>query len=118
MRREFPKSVRRDTFTRAKGCCQDCGIKIIAGNGPEYDHAVPDALGGEPTLDNCVVRCTKCHRLKTSTRDVPQIAKMKRQRDRAIGIKRTSQTFPGGKQSRFKRRIDGTVIDRFTGQEV
>lgn len=82
MRKEFTASVKLEAWERCGGFCADCLTKIIGR--PEYDHIIPDALGGEPTLDNCQVLCSKCHRLKTSERDVPRIAKTKRQKRKAL----------------------------------
>lgn len=89
MRREFTKQVRRDAFLRADGCCEgeNCGARLTIGK-YHYDHNIPDALGGEPTLENCVVLCISCHRDKTSSRDVPVIAKTKRIQDRQRGIRK------------------------------
>ncbi len=90
MRREFPKQVKRDAFLRANGCCEGngCGARLSIGK-YHYDHEIPDALGGEPTLENCLVLCIACHKVKTSGSDVPAIAKTKRIRDRHIGINST-----------------------------
>lgn len=72
-RTEFPQKVRKAAFRR---CCQQCNVEGVAnipgvpqcegcGNqlrpgGIFYEHMDPDGLGGEPTLDNCQVRCTNC----------------------------------------------------------
>lgn len=82
MRREFPAKVKLAAWDAAGGHCQECLARIIGR--PEYDHVLPDALGGEPTLDNCRVLCSKCHRLKTSGEDVPRIAKTKRTKRKAV----------------------------------
>jgi 5-methylcytosine-specific restriction protein A len=55
-RREFPPKVRLAAFQRANGHCEDCRARLAPGRFA-YDHIVPDALGGEPTLDNCMVLC-------------------------------------------------------------
>jgi len=93
MRREFSKQVRRDAFARANGRCEGtpyggerCCVKLTIGK-YHYDHDIPDGLGGEPVLENCVVLCIACHKDKTTNRDVPAIAKTKRISDRHIGIK-------------------------------
>jgi len=52
-----------------------------------FDHDIPDGLGGEPILENCRVLCIACHKAKTTTKDVPTIAKAKRISDRHNGIK-------------------------------
>jgi len=83
MRQEFDHRIKLQAWERCAGKCEQCLTRIIGR--PEYDHIIPDALGGEPVLGNCQVLCSKCHRLKTSGQDVPQISKMKRQKRKAIG---------------------------------
>lgn len=102
MRREFTKAIKRDAFLRAKGCCEAtlpdgkrCNIKLDHRT-VEYDHEIPDALGGEPALSNCVVSCKQCHRTKTSTLDIPAIAKTKRIQDREMGIRKGPQIKSAG----------------------
>jgi len=100
VRQEFPAKVKLAAWERSAGHCEECMARIIGR--PEYDHILPDALGGEPVLENCAVLCSKCHRLKTSTGDVPRIAKAKRQQRKAVGAwpkakrKIPSRPFNGG----------------------
>lgn len=86
-RREFPAKVMVLAFSRAKGLCEKCGARLYVGK-IHYDHRVPDAMGGEPTLDNCDVLCSSCHGEKTATVDVPAIAKVKRIERKHIGAAR------------------------------
>lgn len=111
-RREFSKQVKRDAFLRANGKCEGdgCGARLTLGKF-HYDHVIADGLGGEPTLDNCAVLCTPCHGEKTRKHDVPAIAKAKRIEDRQRGIKKPS-TFACSRSSKFKRKIDGSVVLR------
>ena len=108
MRREFSKQVKRDAFLRAGGHCEGiqmaerCWAKLTLGK-YHYDHDIPDALGGEPTLENCVVLCIACHKDKTATKDVPAIAKTKRIQDRQKGIKKPRT------MTRW-RRFDGSIV--------
>lgn len=104
MRREFSKQVRRDAFLRAKGCCEgkECGARLTVGKF-HYDHDIADGLGGEPTLENCVVLCVACHKTKTRTRDVPAIAKTKRIQDRQRGIRKPRTMTQW-------RKFDGSVV--------
>jgi 5-methylcytosine-specific restriction endonuclease McrA len=51
----------------------------------EYDHALPDFFTKDASAENCRVLCSKCHRLKTSTEDVPRIAETKRQQRKNVG---------------------------------
>src|SRR5438045_305865 len=97
MRQEFPKRVRLEAFRRADGHCERCGSFLVAGKF-RLDHEIPDALGGKPTLDNCVVACIACDSEKTYKRDIPAIAKSKRIRAREAGIRKRS-TFACSKQS-------------------
>lgn len=95
-RREFSKSTKRAALTRSGHKCEavgprygfeegqrcNCSLSL----GVQFDHDVPDGLGGDNSLENCRAVCVQCHRWKTGN-DVAQIAKMKRQRDRNTGIK-------------------------------
>ena len=108
MRREFSKQVKRDAFMRANGRCEGnpygdrCPVKLTIGK-YHYDNVIPDGLGGEPTLDNCAVLCVACHKDKTTSKDVPAIAKTKRIQDRERGIKKPRS------MTRW-RKFDGTVV--------
>ena len=81
-----------------------------------YDHIIPDALGGEPTLENCQVLCSTCDDTKTDTQDIPAIAKVKRIRAKHIGAKQPSR-FPGAKNSKWKQKIGGGWELRARSQE-
>jgi 5-methylcytosine-specific restriction endonuclease McrA len=111
-RREFSKQTKRDAFLRANGKCEgeNCGARLTLGKF-HYDHVIPDGLGGEPSLDNCAVLCMACHSEKTRKRDVPAIAKAKRIEDRQRGIRKPS-TFACSRDSKFKRKINGSVVLR------
>jgi 5-methylcytosine-specific restriction protein A len=112
MRREFPSKVKALAFQRAKGCCEQCnrGVKLLVGD-VFYDHIIADGIGGDNSLDNCQVLCKSHHDGKTRKHDVPRIAKVKRIRLREAGIRKRSR-FPGSRDSRFKKRMDGTVVLR------
>ena len=110
-RREFPKAVRLAAWERCKGHCEGCTAKLFPGRF-EFDHDIPDWLGGEPTLENCVVLCDPCHRSKTATVDIPRIAKAKRVRDAHLGIRKAKRPMPGSRQSKWKRKISGETVAR------
>ena len=106
-RQEFSRKTKALAFARAKGKCETCGVKIRAGNGPHYDHRIPDAVDGGNDLSNCVVLCKPCHSVKTTETDVPEIAKTKRIRDKHTNAKGKSQRgFRGWK------KFDGTPVWR------
>lgn len=86
-RSEFSKGTKRDAFARALGRCEEC-TQSLAGRRAEYDHIIPDYIGGTNDLDNCRVLCPKCHRSKTVNEDRPKIDKTRRLTDKAAGLRK------------------------------
>lgn len=109
-RREFSTRTKALAFQRANGRCDTCGMRLqpprIA-----FDHINPDGLTGSNDIANCAVLCTPCHREKTRG-DVGTIAKAKRRYARDIGARTSRQPLPGGKRSKWKKKLDGTVVLR------
>lgn len=111
-RREFPRAVMVAAKARANGRCEGCTAPLFPGK-YHYDHDIPDGLLGPPTLENCRVLCLACHGVKTTTIDVPLIAKAKRREAAHIGAKRkTSRPMPGSKNSLWKHKMNGEVVRR------
>lgn len=103
MRREFSLAVRRAVLKRATDesgipRCEDCGQTGVL----EFDHDKPDGLGGEPTEENCKMRCKRCHSEKTHKQDRPRMAKADRQRKKHFLSKH--------RKFRAWRKFDGTVV--------
>ena len=86
MRREFSSKVMVAAFKRSGGHCERCSALLYVGKF-QYDHANPDGLTGEPTLENCAVLCVNCHGEKTKA-DVKNIAQAKRRERNHVGAKR------------------------------
>lgn len=86
-RQEFSAKVKMQAALRAAGQCEECTRRLSVGDF-HFDHIIPDAMGGEPTLGNCAVLCRSCHKLKTTADDVPAIAKAKRRERRDKGIRK------------------------------
>jgi 5-methylcytosine-specific restriction enzyme A len=103
MRREFPKSVKRESLRRAAGKCEAVNCGALYGVKFHFDHIIADGLGGEPTLDNCAVLCHVCHNEKTRKHDVPLIAKTKRISNKYLGIKKPSTLQSRGFERRPKQ---------------
>jgi 5-methylcytosine-specific restriction endonuclease McrA len=83
--------------------CHICGGTIDPVREPwEAEHVIPHAFGGEALKPAHY----KCHKVKTSTVDVPAIAKSKRASDKHLGIKRKGW---GGK---WKKKMSGEVVER------
>lgn len=106
-RHEFTDKVKRQVYKRAEGKCQKCGIQFDSKNKPEYDHIIMDALSGDNSLANCQVLCKKCHSEKTSKKDIPANAKVKRLADQQIGIKHKGSLKRGKniKPDKFKKTL-------------
>ena len=102
MRTEFSQKVKANAAIRANGNCEICTRKLLTGDF-HFDHEVPDALGGEATLENCRCICRSCHANKTTKADVPRIAKAKRNYRSARSIKK-ARSITGW------RKFDGTIV--------
>lgn len=131
-RREFSRATKRAAWERANGRCEGniayqfvpgtvspdyrCGAPIDIGNF-HYDHIDPDWYSKDNELSNCQVLCTACHKAKTAG-DGADIAKSKRIRDKRIKALVSKRPMPGSRRSKFKKKMDGTVVDRRTGRLV
>lgn len=129
-RREFSPLTKRLALARSGGICEchrvpqlpafgtGCGRPLSEGN-TFYEHVIPDNLDGGNAIDNCAALCRTCWKAKTATYDLPVIAKVKRQRDRSFGIKGTLfRRLPAGRSDTLKKKMDGTVVDRRTGEII
>ncbi len=136
-RTEFSRKTRRLAWERANGMCEgrlpltadearktQIGLTeptLIIGGKPcnfpidlglfHYDHIIPDWMGGDASLDNCQVLCRLCHAKKTAA-DVGAIAKVRRIRDRRSKSLTSKRPMPFGRGSKFKRKIDGRIVER------
>jgi hypothetical protein len=111
-RRRLSTRERLDLFLAARGRCQRCSWSLTPGTRWEVDHVIPLALGGRDATDNMQVLCSPCHGGKTRECDVPAIAKTARIRARQSGAWRTRRPMQGGRQSQWKKTIDGRVVER------
>lgn len=98
MSRNFSAKVEEDAEKRADGRCEDCKGQLKPGKF-QFDHIKPHGLGGESTLENCRVRCVRCHLVKTMDDDMPTMrradkqAKVKKQLPVAFGTSEISRRF-------------------------
>jgi 5-methylcytosine-specific restriction protein A len=112
-REEFPRKVKDAAHARADGKCENkaCGAPLTVGKF-HFDHILPCALGGKPTLANCAVICEACHKEKTAREDVPRIRKADRQRARHIGAVKPQGRLrgPGFAKSEKTPRIEKSAL--------
>jgi 5-methylcytosine-specific restriction endonuclease McrA len=76
----------------------------------ELEHIVALANGGEHRESNMAPALVAPHKDKTRA-DRRLQAKLAKIRKRHIGIRKPSR-FPGSRDSRWKKRMDGTVVER------
>lgn len=76
--------------------------------GVQFDHNVPDQLGGDNSLENCMAICVQCHKFKTRN-DVRQIRKSDRQRDKAIGVIRPKQTLRSAPFPKSEKAVKSVI---------
>jgi 5-methylcytosine-specific restriction endonuclease McrA len=112
-RQEFPTKIKLAAWERCDGRCERCTARLGPGN-IRFDHINPDAAGGAAVLANAQVLCRSCHDDKTFRRDVPLAAKLKRIRNKHLGIGRRKswRSFLTNRDGPFRKRMDGTQEKR------
>jgi 5-methylcytosine-specific restriction protein A len=106
------KKMRADIFMNHNGICHMCKLKIAPGQEWDVSHEIPLEAGGRDDKTNWLPAHRKCHRVHTANVDAPLIAKVKRIHQRHIGAHQSKNPLPGGKRSKWKKKIDGTVVRR------
>ncbi len=108
--------TRRLRIWEANGgkCCL-CGL-LIDGAREKWivEHKRALALGGADDDANCGPAHEACADEKTQRQDMPAIVKAKRQKMKALGIRKLSSL----RHPTLKKCLDGRVIDRATGREI
>ena len=111
-RRKLSNMARLNLFIQHQGQCAHCNVKIMPGTRWDIDHVIPISLGGSNQIENLQILCWSCHMTKTAYEDIPRIAKTKRLRVVHLGAKRSRRPLPCGRDSPFKKTIDGRIVRR------
>lgn len=106
-----PPRVRIRVFDTNKGCCHICGRRIAGGEYWQADHVIALCNGGANRESNLKPACRNCCYAKTAE-DVAEKSKVARIRKKHLGVKASKQIMPGSRASKWKRRVDGTVVAR------
>lgn len=105
-----PPRVRIRVFDNAGGRCYICGRKIAAGEYWQCDHVTALVNGGANREDNLRPACRNCCYRKTAE-DVAEKSAVAETR-KAFILPKPLSTFPGGKGSRWKKKLNGQVVAR------
>lgn len=108
----IPSRVRLRVFDRFSGVCQECGVKIIARRWV-CDHRTALCNGGENRESNLGPIHEACDKPKTAA-DVAEKSDVYGKRAAHLGIKRKpkGRPMPGGRNSPWRKKINGEVVRR------
>jgi hypothetical protein len=120
-RREFPDRIKAKIVKRAmdengRVHCEGCG-GVLKLKDYEIDHKIPEALVVDKTKELTAVdgqllgKC--CHRGENgkTKADMGRITKAKWQERKHL-LRKKRSTFACSRESKFKKRMDGTVVLR------
>lgn len=111
---KVPPRVRQRVFDRHNGICHLTGRKIQPGERWELEHVHALILGGQHRESNMAPALAAAHKVKTAT-EMKVKAKIARVRKKHIGIAKPKSSLS---HPNLKRLMDGTVVDRRTGEIV
>lgn len=112
---KVPDRVRQRVFDREGGICHLTGEKIDPVRDEwDLDHKVALILGGEHRETNLFPAKREPHRRKTVV-EMKVKSKIARTRKKHLGIAKPKSSLSN---PRFKRCMDGTVVDRRTGEVI
>ena len=118
-RRHISTSARVRLFTQHEGRCHICGEKIDGVRERwDVEHIIPLELGGADEPSNWAPAHVQCHKGKTK-QDAADIGRARRISAKHIGAKAPSRNpLPGSRKSNIKIKLDGTAVDRRTGEPI
>lgn len=102
--------VKLSIWEREHGKCMMCEVKLSPGKFI-FEHVRALELGGSDTEDNVRLTCIGCATEKTKV-DHQTAAKAKRQKVNTLGLKQSRTPLPAGKNSKWKRKMNGQVVLR------
>lgn len=117
-----PNTVRLRIYRKQDGKCAVCPRKLRPGN-ITLDHRKPLEDGGENRESNCQLICTDPCSLEKTGEENSRRADADRFAIKQLGLdkvdpprrdtkQKVKRVMPGSRKSRFKRKLDGTVVER------
>jgi 5-methylcytosine-specific restriction protein A len=111
-RRRLTTRQRQELLDRENHACHLCNGRIRPGDAWDVSHEIALELGGADDEKNRRAAHRKCHREHTAKSDIPAIAKLKRVRAKHTGAFQSANPMPGGRNSPFKKKMNGQVVMR------
>lgn len=112
----IPPRVKLRIWERHEGRCYLTGRKIMPGDPYDFDHITALCNGGRHAESNLAPVLREAHKAKTAD-DRAMKAKVDRMRKKHLGFASPSR-MPGSKNSTVKRKLDGRLVDRATGEPI
>lgn len=112
-----PPRVKLRVLRKYENRCYLTGAEIRPGDSWDCDHIQPLINGGQNRESNLAPALKAPHKEKTKT-DLAIKKKNNRVALKHFGIKKSRNPMPGGRGSRYKIRMDGSVVERTTGKVV
>jgi 5-methylcytosine-specific restriction endonuclease McrA len=112
-RKSLTRAQRVKMFDSHGGICVICGLKILVGSRWIDEHINPREISGDDSMENRGPAHVFCAKQKTKI-DQKTIAKVNRVRAKHLGIRKPSR-FSCSRNSKFKKKIDGSVVLRGHG---
>lgn len=115
-RKPLTPKQRLELFIRHDGLCCICGGKIDGVKEMWDEHVNPLWLSGDNSAENRAPAHAKCARAKTSN-EAGERSKGRSVAEGHFGAKRAkTRPLPCGRRSKFKKKMDGTVVKRGNDQ--
>lgn len=115
---KVPPHVRVRIFDAHDGRCHITGRKIRAGEAWELEHRKALRDGGENRESNLAPALVEPHKGKTRA-ERKRGAKADHARQKHLLERKTKwRAMPGGRDSTLMKKMDGSVVDRRTGERV
>lgn len=108
---KIPASVKQRIVEAQDNRCALTAVEFKPGARIEFDHKTPLWLHGEHRERNLQAVLAEPHARKTKA-EAPIRAKINRMKQKHLGLR------PAKPMSPYKKKVDGTVVDRATGDPV